>query len=609
VAEPQVLQDEGQAVAALAGFSDAPFVALDTETSGLDPHTDRVLLIQVGTDTQQVLIDATRVGRRWVEALFSPDRVVVMHNATFDLKMLAAQYDAYDCVARAQVADTQIAEMLLRNGRKSDVVMQGFALKALAERYAGMELDKTIRQGFYGIQSLDELSPAELHYARRDVEATWKVYAQQLPELERDGLLRVAGIEGAAAPAFAGLELFGFGLDADAWRARVTEEQSQSQASRQQLDWEFRTVADRDLFGQTTLNYDHDEEVLAALGKLGVSLRTVRREALLACGHPAARALAEYREHQKIVSTYGEGFLAHLHPETGRLHPRFKALGASTGRAACGEPNLQNIPGESAFRECFRAPPGRVLITADYAGAELRVLAEMSEDPVFLRTLSAGEDLHARVASVMFRKPVTKQTEPELRARAKAINFGLAYGMGVGGLARQLGTDEADAEGLLTAYFKAFPKIRGFLDAAAKTALRRGYAETLAGRKLWFTDMRRDGRDEGSLVRIAKNMPIQGTNADLTKIAMARICAAFAEEGLDARLVNMVHDELVVEAAESDADAARRIVERHMRSAGAELLRRVPMEVDLQVGPSWGKRGAPTDARERLALDPAAQRM
>jgi DNA polymerase-1 len=587
VSDPDVLTDPHRVDAFLASVSDAPFLALDTETSGLDPHQDKVLLIQFGTAQQQALVDATAIGPESIRAIFRPDRVVVMHNATFDLKMLWGHYGDEARLAMAQVADTQACEQLLRNGRRTDVVMQGFSLKALAERYAGMELDKTIRQGFYGIQSLSELSSAELHYARRDVEATWKVFAAQLPELERDGLLRVAGLEGAAAPAFAQLELTGFAVDAEAWKARLDEAQSLRLDTRKALDWEFREVADRDLFGSTTLNYDSDEEVLAALERLGVTVQSTRREALLATGHAAARAVATYREHQKIVSTYGEGFAAFIHPRTGRLHPRFKAIGAQTGRSSCSEPNLQNIPSNSGFRSCFRAPCGRRLVVADYAGAELRILAEMSKDPVYLRAFQDGQDLHAVVASRLFGVPVDQGHE--LRARAKAINFGLAYGMGVQGLAEQLGVSPSEAEELMEAHFRAFPAIRGFLEESARKALRRGYGETLAGRKLWFTDMRREGREEHTLTRLAKNMPIQGTNADMTKMAMARIVRRLAEDTCDARLVNMVHDELVLEAAEGDAERVATLVREEMISAGAELLRNTPVDVEVKLGTSWTK--------------------
>lgn len=589
MASLEVVRDAQKVAEFLASVSSAPFLALDTETSGLDPHTDIVLLIQFGTATQQLLVDAQAIPPEALREVFRGDRVVVMHNASFDLKMLWSAYgDALD-LTKARVADTQGSEKLLRNGRKSDVVLQGWSLKALAERYAGMELDKTVREGFVGVRSLSDLSDAELYYAARDVEATWKVFAEQLPQLERDGLMRVSALEGAAQLAFAQLELKGAPIDTDGWRAQLQAAQAGSAEARKNLDREFWEVSDRDLFGGSTLNYESDEEVLAALGRLGVSVTSLRREALLATGHPAAQALVAYREHQKIVSTYGEGFLAHVHPKTGRIHPRFKAIGALTGRVSCAEPNLQNIPSDSAFRACFRAPEGRKLITADYAGAELRIIAEMSKDPVFIRTLAGGGDLHAIVASRMFGKPVSKEENPELRARAKAINFGLAYGMGAGGLAHQLGVPENEAEQLLERYFEQFPKIRGFLEHAAAKALRAGVAQTLAGRRYWFTDMRRDGRDPGSLTRVAKNMPIQGTNADITKLAMVRIVKALAEARLDAFLVNMVHDELVVEAAEGDAEAARAIIVREMMSAGAELVKAVPMTVDVKVGDTWSK--------------------
>jgi DNA polymerase I len=573
----------------LAAVSDAPFLALDTETSGLDPHHDRLLLIQFGTAEQQCLVDAACVSAADVAEIFRPERTVVMHNAIFDLKMLWATYGFGKELSKARIADTQTAERLLRNGRRSDVVMGGFALKTLAERYTGMELDKSIRQGFYGIQSVAELSEAELLYAKRDVEATWKVFAEQLPQLRQESLLKVMAIEGASSLAFAQMELAGAPIDVDAWKKLLDDAKSHSADARKKLDREFWTVADRDLFGGTTLNYSSDEEVLGALVKLGVPVTTMRREALLATGHSAAIAVAEWREHQKIVSSYGDAFLAHVHPKTKRLHPRFKPMGAVTGRSSCADPNLQNIPSGSSFRECFRAPAGRKLITADYSGAELRIIAQASRDPTFVRALCNGEDLHSVVAARVFKKEVSKTQHPELRARAKAINFGLAYGMGPGGLAEQLGVGLDEAEKLLDAYFEEFPRVRAYLDSAARQAIRRGLAETMAGRRYYFTDMRREGKDEQSLKRVARNMPIQGTSADIIKVAMARLVSALLDEGIDAQLVNMVHDELVVECAEGQAERVKELVVREMVSAGAEFIDRVPVEVDAKIGDSWEK--------------------
>ncbi len=586
---PPIVRDAQGVADFLARVSNAAFLAVDTETSGLDPHGDRLLLIQFGTATEQCLIDAQAVGAEAIQPIFRPDRTVVFHNASFDLKMLRGHYGTDLDLTHARIADTLQNEKLLLSGRKSSVVLQGFSLKQLADRYAGMELDKSIRQGFYGIQSIEDLSEAELYYALRDVEATWKILAKQLPALSREGLMRVAGIEGAAAMSFAMLEFHGAPLDKDAWKARIDAAKEGSAAARKALDIEFGPVADRDLFGGTTINYDKDEEVLEALRKLGVEVPGIRKEVLLATGHTAALRVAEYREHQRIVSTYGESFLAHIHKDTQRLHPSFRAIGATTGRASCAEPNLQSIPAGSEFRACFRAPDGRRLITADYQGAELRILAQVSGDPVFLRTLLDGGDLHSIVASRLFGQTVSKDENAHLRARAKAINFGLAYGMGPAALADQVGIAEGDASRLLERYFEAFPRIRRYLEEAAQVALRNGFARTLGGRTFWFNDMRTENRPPHAMARVAKNMPIQGTNADMVKLAMARITTALAERKLDAYLVNMVHDEIVIEAASDDAEAARDVVVKEMMSAGAEFVHRVPMTVDAQIGETWLK--------------------
>ena len=586
---PRIIRTGAGIRAFLAEVSEAPYLALDTETSGLDPHTDQLLLIQFGTARRQALVDAQAITADDLRPVFRADRVVVMHNASFDLKMLWKRFGGALRLADARIADTLLAEQLLRNGRKSDVVMQGYSLKALAERYAGMELDKTVRQGFYGIETIADLSEPELFYAVRDVEATWKIFARQLPELGREALLRTAAVEGQAQLGFAQLELTGCPIDVDAWQALLADASEQTGQARRALDSHFWEVADRDLFGGTTLNYDDDDEVLAALERLGLKVGTTKREVLLALGHPAASALAHYREHQRLVRTYGEGFLAHVHPRTGRLHPRFKAGGALTGRASCSDPNLQNIPSGSRFRSCFRAQGGRQLITADYVGAELRIIADRSGEPFFVQALAEGRDLHALVASRLFGRSVSKNENPELRARAKAINFGLAYGMGPGGLADQLGCGVAQAEQLLRAYFGAFPRVREYLQELSQEGLRRGYAETIGGRRFWFTDMRREGKDEASLRRIAKNMPIQGTNADMIKIAMTRIVRALAHGQHDAALVNMVHDELVVECRTDEVESVRSVVIREMMSAGAEFVKRVPMSVEASVSEAWGK--------------------
>ena len=584
-----IISDDAGVAGFLESVSDAPFLALDTETTGLDPLVDHVLLVQIGTGDRQAVIDAQAVGPAAIAPMLAPERIVVLHHAKFDLKMLASLGVPRGVLARANVVDTMLNERLLRNGRRSELVNGRFDLATLAQRYAGMTLDKTIRAGFVGTPSVAALGEAEIRYAERDVEATWKVFSAQLPKLESQGLTRAAAIEGGASWAFAEMELTGFPIDTEAWRALLAEEQAEADAARERLDEAFESVSERDLFGVRRINYDSDQEVLESLNRMGLELDTSRRAAMLATGHPAAAAVVTYREHQKIVSTYGERFLEHRHPKTGRLHSDWRPIGAATGRASSKDPNLQNIPRGSKFRACFRGPGDRKLVTADYAGAELRILAEAVADPAFVRVFSQGGDLHSIVASRMFGQPVSKTDNPQLRERAKQINFGLAYGMGAAGLAAQTGSSVREAEGLLDRYFQAYPAIRGYLERSARQALEDGYAMTLSGRRLWFTDLRRQRADAATLTRIAKNMPIQGTNADMTKLAMKRLTLALAEERLDAQLVNMVHDEVVVETSAADAEAVRGAVVREMVSAGAEFVRRVPVEVEATIADAWAK--------------------
>jgi DNA polymerase-1 len=301
---------------------------------------------------------------------------------------------------------------------------------------------------------------------------------------------------------------------------------------------------------------------------------------------PLGEELARYRELSKITSAYGEAFLAHAGKD-GRVHPVFEQMGASTGRLSCHSPNLQAVVKGTPHRGCFHTASHRRLVIGDYSACELRILADMSGDPVFAEAFSRGEDLHSRVASEIFGKTVSKRENPELRERAKAINFGLAYGMGAGGLARATGTSVTEARELFERYFKTFPRIRAFLDNSAAEALDRGFARTMTGRRLYL-DLGPDRDSRAAAERLAKNMPIQGTSADITKIALARLRKRLRLFH-DAAIVNTVHDEIVVECDETEADPVKDALGDEMRLAGGEVLRSVPVGVDVIVSSAWDK--------------------
>jgi DNA polymerase-1 len=423
-----------------------------------------------------------------------------------------------------------------------------------------------------------------------------------LARLDGSGQKKVARLECLVTRAFAALEHRGLPIDVGLWRQLVADDKARMQAAREQV---FALAGDhvpRDLFGVPDINLDAELEVKALIKRAtGVTLESSGKQHLAAVGHPLADALVAYREPWKIVSTYGDSFVEHVADvrtdgdgrSMGRIRSTFVPLGASTGRVACREPNLQNLPKDARFHEALRAPAGRLLVTADYAACELRIVAELAEDPVFLAAFDRGEDLHSTVASSLFGVPVSKTVNPELRHRAKAINFGLVYGMGPGALATSLGVERGTGEDLLARYFKTFPRIRDYLDGSVETAMRRGYSETVLGRRLTFDPaaLRADNA-RGELSRIMKNMPIQGTSADMTKLAMVRIHETLTQRMRagslgDAGIVNTVHDELVVECDAADGDVVAAVVGEEMSEAHRALLRRVPPSVEVHLGPTW----------------------
>jgi DNA polymerase-1 len=557
-----------------------PLLALDLETTGLDPHSDQVVLVSVGDDSEQLLVDCRKVSLEPLVPLLQGPVVKVTHNGAFDLAMLRSLG-----VYTENVLDTMLIEQVLQNGRATG----SRSLAALSERYLGVTLDKTERLGF--ARTFGDFSPAQLEYARRDILATYQVLLEQVFRLSAAGLADTARVECEAVPAFADLHYDGVFLDKEAWSGLIDEAREERDRARGEIDKHLKKVASADLFGRVDVNLGSDAELKTVLSSLlKKRVQDVNKTALRHMDHPVGEVLLNYREMNKLVSAYGETFLETIHPKTGRIHADFQQIGAPTGRVACARPNLQNIPRGSRFRRCFCAPRGCRMVTADYSGCELRILAEMSEDPAFINTFQRGGDLHAIVASEIFSTPVAKDRNPELRDRAKAINFGLAYGMGPGGLATVTGVSLSEAERLLKRYFQAYPQVKQYLDRSARTAVERGFAETLGGRKLFLQiGERMEGPDLAAVTRVAKNMPIQGTNADMLKVAMAGVRRRLLDGGMDARMVNCVHDEILIEAEEGEAWDVAEVVREEMVKAGERYVKKVPIVVDVSVGDSWLK--------------------
>ncbi len=304
--------------------------------------------------------------------------------------------------------------------------------------------------------------------------------------------------------------------------------------------------------------------------------------------HPIINEILEYRLVAKLRSTYTDALLD-VADQNGRIHTSFKQAFTLTGRLSSAEPNLQNIPIRTAegreLRKFFEACDGdHVLIDADYSQIELRLLAAMSGDENMIETYRNGLDIHASTASQVFGVPLEAVTG-DLRKKAKAVNFGIIYGIGDYSLAGDIHVSRKEAAEYIKSYFAKYPKIKQYLDGAIASAREKGYSETLYGRRRYITELSAKNKNLQSFgERVAMNAPIQGTAADIIKIAMVNVHRRLKEEGLDARLVLQVHDELIVEASKEDAERAKKVLEEEMRNA-AELA--VPLEVQAEEGFTW----------------------
>jgi DNA polymerase-1 len=309
---------------------------------------------------------------------------------------------------------------------------------------------------------------------------------------------------------------------------------------------------------------------------------------LAAAGFTVPILLLEYRELAKLRSTYVDVLPQRVDPATGRIHTTFNQAGAATGRLSSLEPNLQNIPirtkrGEE-IRRCFIAADGRRLIVADYSQIELRVLAHLSGDEAFVAAFARGGDIHRETAAIIFDVSPADVTA-EMRARAKTINFATIYGQGAFSLSRQLGIPQEEARQFIATYFERFAGVRRFLDATVARAGETGYVETLLGRRRYVPELKDRNRSVRAFgERTAMNSPMQGSAADLIKVAMIRLAAALREAGLESGMLLQVHDELVLEGPAHETDQVTALVRVHMEGAAAL---RVPLVADVGVGGNW----------------------
>ena len=484
------------------------------------------------------------------------------------------------------VFDTMIASFMIDPGKRSH------ALDALALEHFNAHLRpfQEVAGKGRGERSLAEVVVREVaDYACANVDYALRLRERLAPTLADHRLEPLFhDVEMPLIGVLVDMEWEGIGIDAT-YFARVTAEM---RGELGQIEREIHREAGLDFNLNSTPQLRHvlfEKLQLPVLkkGKTGPSTDADVLEELAGLGHAVPRLLLEYREVSKLLSTYLETLPQQVNPATGRIHTSFNQIGAATGRLSSTDPNLQNIPVRSARGEAIRRGfvprPGHRFIVADYSQIELRLLAHLSGDPAFVEAFLAGGDIHRQTAAVIFGVAPEAVTS-EMRSRAKTINFATIYGQGARALAMQLGIPFDDAKRFIDDYFVRFAGVRTFLDQTVASAREKGYVETIFGRRRYIPEL----RDQNFNVRkfgerTATNSPLQGSAADLIKIAMIRVGAALAA-GYRAKLLLQVHDELVLEAPASEVEGVSRLVKECMEGA-ARL--RVPLVADVGAGDDW----------------------
>jgi len=567
---------------ALGAVSRHPVIGVDTETTSLSPFEGSVRLLQIATPEQSFVIDLFELpalnhpGLR--ELLSAAHPIKVFHNAKFDLKMLLRHFN----LEVRGVFDTLLASQLIGAGRLEG----GHGLAAVSDRHLGELVDKSMQLSDWS----GRLTESQYEYAAKDAELMLPLYEKLSASISELSLEDVATLEFECILPMAAMELAGMALDADCWRAVVVNLERAHDVLSDQLRRELAAgVPQLSLFGDPpNINLDSPTQVTDALANMGIKVEGTRSWQLqpLATEHPAIEKLLEYRSVQKLLSSYGLALLDHINPETGRLHADFRQMGATGGRMSCSDPNLQQVPNTPEYRSCFRAPVGRKLVIADYSQIELRILADWSQDTALVKALLSGEDLHCVTASQMLGISLGEVSKDQ-RAAAKQLNYGIMYGLGAQGLASRIGCSLDEAEGLLRKYFEAYSGVAAFLRDAADRAVGDRESRTRSGRLIYFTFDANDRSQVGAAQRLGKNAPIQGSSADIIKRALALLYDAL--KPIDAKIVNCVHDEIVVEAAEAQADEAATILDHQMVAAAREFISSVPVTVDIVVADAWLK--------------------
>ncbi|MCH8566770.1 MAG: DNA polymerase I [Balneolales bacterium] len=566
----------------------------DTETTGTDAMTAELIGVSFSFKEKEAyyvcITDEDESGltvqafQRIFKDVFSSENLKIAHNYKYDYTMLSRT----GFEVEGPLFDTMIAAYLIDSNQKLSMD----ELSRTYLNYSPISITDLIGKG-RNQKSMKDIPVDKVYpYACEDADITFRLYKLLSEKLEKDDLKEIAeNVEFPLVKVLARTELSGIGIDVEMLALFSEELRKDMEKVEKQIieeageSFNINSPAQLGdiLFDKLGLpagkktktgKYSTNEQILSDLAAQGYSLPGL---------------VLDYRSLTKLKSTYADALPKLVHPETGRVHTSFNQHVAATGRLSSSHPNLQNIPIRTdrgrEIRKAFIADEGSKLLAADYSQIELRVIASISEDEAMMEAFKQHEDIHARTAMEIFGLDSLDEVDRDMRRKAKEVNFGIPYGVSAFGLAQRLQIDRTEAKSIIDAYFNRFPGIRSYIQETTNFAREHGYVTTLLGRRRYIPEIRSSNPNmRGFAERTAINMPIQGTAADLIKIAMIRLEKALRSGKFKSRIVLQVHDELLLEVPEAELDEVKSLVIKEMEQA-MEL--KVPVKVEAGIAKNW----------------------
>lgn len=586
------------------------FIGLDSETQGFDCYTKKLLLLQVGNKERQFVINCLDTDITPLKEILE-SKVILMHNAAFDWKFM---YHAG--IDIKSIYDTFLGEVILFTGYNTSKKEKPFyidtSLKGVAKKYCNVELDKSIRGNIH-----KGLTEEVIEYAARDVEYLEDIMNAQLIEIDKWDLRKVLDLENKAVRVFSKMIYTGIAFDKSKLK-EVTDELAIINTNLiKQLDdivieeaitkpkLKKLTRIQYDMFSDvrdTTINWSSPAQKTNILNDLGINVTSVDDKTLQfnKTKHKIIPLYIEYSKFTKLSSSFGKPLLDFINPITQRIHPEIWQI-LVTGRISMSSPNCQQIPAHSELgrkiKACFIPREGYKFVSADFSGIELRLIAEYSQDDLWIKTFNEDGDLHSILCAETFDIPVDKVKDPfppkpdiSYRFLQKTINFGLSFGMSKFKLAEtaQIAVDEADR--IINRFFKKVPKVEKFLEMLAKTGVDNGYIRTSQHyrRIRWFPQLDKNNfKTIGSVERASKNSVSQGSNADIIKQALVDLQDIIDKNNYPVYILLSIHDELLCECREDFVDIWKPILEDTMIKAAQIIIKTIPVKVDSVVSEFW----------------------